>query len=64
MTLHRFTFRAMAAVNEVQIHSDDARFAESAAARAIEEVLRIEAKYSMKASIDGLWAILERALER
>jgi len=46
MTLHRFTFRAMAAENEVQVHSEDARFAESAAARAIAEVKRIEAKYS------------------
>ena len=46
MTLHRFTFRAMAAENEVQVHSDDARFAESAAARTIAEVKRIEAKYS------------------
>ena len=46
MTLHRFTFRAMAAENEVQIHSDDAQAAKDAAARAIEEVQRIEAKYS------------------
>jgi thiamine biosynthesis lipoprotein len=46
MTLHRFTFRAMAAENEVQVHGDDAAFAESLAARAIEEVTRIEAKYS------------------
>lgn len=46
MTLYRFTFRAMAAVNEVQLHSEDARFAEAAAARAIEEVARIEAKFS------------------
>jgi len=46
MTPHRFTFRAMAAVNEVQIHGDDASLAESAAARAMEEVLRIEAKFS------------------
>src|SRR5258706_9021109 len=46
MTLHRFTFRAMAAENEVQVHSADARAAESAAARAIAEVKRIEAKYS------------------
>ena len=46
MTLHRFTFRAMAAVNEVQIHCDDADFAAAAAARAIEEVQRIEAKFS------------------
>jgi FAD:protein FMN transferase len=46
MTLHRFTFRAMAAENEVQIHCGDSRFAEDAAARAIAEVKRIEAKYS------------------
>ena len=46
MTLHRFTFRAMAAENEVQVHSDDPRFAEAGAARAIAEVKRIEAKYS------------------
>src|SRR5258706_16326746 len=46
MPLHRFTFRAMAAENEVQVHSGDARLAESAAARAIAEVKRIEAKYS------------------
>lgn len=46
MTLHRFTFRAMAAENEVQIHCDDVRAAESAAARAIAEVQRIESKYS------------------
>jgi len=36
----------MAAENEVQIHSEDARLAEEAAGRAIEEVARIEAKYS------------------
>ena len=46
MTLHRFTFRAMAAVNEMQVHGDDAHVAESATARAIEEVLRIESKFS------------------
>jgi len=46
MTLHRFTFRAMAADNEVQLHADDVHFAESAAAAAIAEVKRIEAKYS------------------
>ncbi len=46
MTLHRFTFRAMAADNEVQVHSGGARLAEAAAARAIAEVKRIEAKYS------------------
>lgn len=46
MTLHRFTFRAMAAENEVQVHSPDEAFARAAAARAIDEVARIEAKYS------------------
>jgi thiamine biosynthesis lipoprotein len=46
MALHRFGFRAMAAENEVQIHAADAVLAERAAARAIEEVARIEAKYS------------------
>src|SRR3981189_1074886 len=46
MTLHRFTFRAMAAENEVQVHAADANAAASAAERAIAEVLRIEAKYS------------------
>lgn len=46
MALHRFTFRAMAAVNEVQVHSEDAAFASTAAERAIGEVLRIEEKYS------------------
>ena len=44
--LHRFTFRAMAAENEVQVHADDAKLAERAARAAIEEVLRIEAKFS------------------
>jgi thiamine biosynthesis lipoprotein len=46
MTLHRFTFRAMAAENEVQVHADDAPFAARAANAAIAEVQRIEAKYS------------------
>jgi thiamine biosynthesis lipoprotein len=46
MALHRFAFRAMAAENEVQIHAADAALAERAAARAVEEVARIEAKYS------------------
>lgn len=46
MALHRFTFHAMAAENEVQIHAPDAASAEAAARRAIEEVQRIEAKYS------------------
>src|SRR5689334_1174200 len=36
----------MAAENEIQMHAEDAALAESAAARAIAEVQRIEAKYS------------------
>src|SRR2546423_11488715 len=46
MTLHRFTFFAMAAENEVQVHADDAAQAEMTANAAIAEVKRIEAKYS------------------
>lgn len=46
MALHRFTFRAMAAENEMQVHADDAARAGVAAQAAIEEVRRIEAKYS------------------
>lgn len=46
MALHRFTFRAMAAENELQLHCDDASAASAAASRAIEEVARLEAKYS------------------
>ena len=45
MGLHRFTFRAMAAENEIQIHAA-AAMARHAADRAIAEVARIEAKYS------------------
>src|SRR5215471_3198835 len=46
MSLHRFTFRAMAAANEVQVHAKDHASAERAANRAIAEVERIESKYS------------------
>src|SRR5476649_2805543 len=46
MTLHRFTFRAMASENEIQLHCDDPSLAGDAASRAIAEVQRIEAKYS------------------
>ena len=42
----RFTFRAMAAENELQLHADDERVASVAARAAIGEVHRIEAKYS------------------
>jgi len=44
--LHRFTFRAMAAENELQVHAEDAGIAGRAARAAIAEVQRIEAKYS------------------
>ena len=44
--LHRFTFRAMAAENEVQVHAGDEALAETIANAAIAEVKRIEAKYS------------------
>lgn len=46
MTPHRFTFRAMAAENEILLHAADAATARTAADRAIAEVARIEAKYS------------------
>lgn len=46
MALHRYAFRAMAADNEVQIHAEDAGVARNAAQRAIDEVRRVEAKYS------------------
>ena len=43
---HLVAFRAMAAVNEIQVYADDAAHARSMAAQAIAEVRRIEAKYS------------------
>jgi FAD:protein FMN transferase len=46
MSLHRFAFRAMAAMNEVQVHAPDRDAAAAMAARAIEEVRRVEEKYS------------------
>jgi len=46
MPLHRFSFQAMAAQNELQIVADDSATAQRAAARAIADVARIEAKYS------------------
>lgn len=46
MALHRFAFHAMAAENEVQVHARGERAAAGAAAAAIAEVRRIEAKYS------------------
>jgi len=46
MAPHRFAFRAMAALNEIQVHAPDREAAASMAGRAIGEVRRIEAKYS------------------
>ena len=46
MALHRYAFHAMAATNEVHVHAPDRVSAEAMAARAIEEVQRIERKYS------------------
>ena len=46
MALHRYAFHAMAATNEVQVHAPDRASAEAMAARAVEEVQRIERKYS------------------
>lgn len=46
MALHRISFRAMAAENEVLLHAASEADARRAAHSAIEEVARIEAKYS------------------
>ena len=46
LTPFRFAFRAMAAENELQVHADDAEAAGRAARAAIDEVHRIESKYS------------------
>lgn len=46
MTLHRYPFRAMAAENELQLHADEPARADLAARAAIDEVKRVEAKYS------------------
>ncbi len=46
MPLFRFTFRAMAAENELQLAAADAATARRAADLAIADVQRIEAKYS------------------
>jgi thiamine biosynthesis lipoprotein len=43
---HHFAFRAMAAMNEIQVYAADVSEARSLAGRAIAEVRRIEAKYS------------------
>src|SRR5437763_14003819 len=46
MALHRVSFRAMAAENEVQLHAASEAEARELAQAAIDEVQRIEAKYS------------------
>ncbi|APV51579.1 hypothetical protein BWI17_18910 [Betaproteobacteria bacterium GR16-43] len=46
MSLYSFEFPAMAAENEVQVHASSVERARVAAALAIDEVRRIEAKYS------------------
>ncbi|HYC36361.1 MAG TPA: FAD:protein FMN transferase [Usitatibacter sp.] len=46
MALQRFTFRAMAAENELQVHCDDVDLGRRGAQAAMAEVGRIEAKYS------------------
>ena len=45
-TLHRFSFTAMASPCEILLHHDDQRQAELASLLAINEVRRLEAKYS------------------
>jgi thiamine biosynthesis lipoprotein len=46
MALLGFNFRAMDSENEIQVHCEDAGLARAAAVRAMEEVARVEAKYS------------------
>lgn len=46
MPLFRLNFRAMAAVNEIQVHAQDEASAKAAGMAARDEVLRIEAKFS------------------
>ena len=46
MPLVRISFRAMASDNELQVFAADERSAQDAAAAAIADVQRIEAKYS------------------
>jgi thiamine biosynthesis lipoprotein len=46
MQLHRTTFTAMASANEIQLYAPDAAAGARAAQRVVDEVARIEAKYS------------------
>ena len=60
MTLHRFPFRAMAAEHELQIGGLDRASAARAAAAAIADVHRIEAKYS-RYTADSVTTAINRA---
>jgi thiamine biosynthesis lipoprotein len=60
MPLFRFTFRAMAAQNELQLAATDEPSARAAADRAIADVQRIEAKYSRYRD-DSVTAAINRA---
>lgn len=46
LTLYRFPFRAMGSPCEVQLYSDDKRYAQRVADKAMADVWRIEARYS------------------
>lgn len=46
MTLHRFSFEAMACENEIRFYADDEQMAHASAGKAIAEVRRIERSYS------------------
>ena len=60
MPLFRFTFRAMAAENELQVAAADEATARRAADRAIADVQRIEAKYSRYLD-DSVTTLINRA---
>jgi thiamine biosynthesis lipoprotein len=60
MTLHRFPFRAMAAEHELQVAGPDRARAARAAAAAIADVHRIEAKYS-RYTDDSVTTAINRA---
>lgn len=60
MTLHRFPFRAMAAEHELQVAGLDRASAARAAAAAIADVHRIEAKYS-RYTADSVTTAINRA---
>ena len=63
MTIHRFPFRAMAAEHELQVAGLDRASAARAAAAAIADVHRIEAKYS-RYTPDSVTTAINRAAGR